>query len=86
MTRHANSKGITINNLRADLPPVTTDSWWLDRSPADFYAIVRQRQPILAARYGSAPISIAGPIDVGFNERARRVKQAERERIQRLAS
>lgn len=80
---YGRSVKITINEERGTLPAVPTSSWWLDQSPAEFYATVRARQPLLALKFGSAPVSTIGPREASLGERIRQRRQNEIERQER---
>ncbi len=51
------------------------ETWWLGLDRDTFYARVSQRREMLSARYGSTAVSLVGPLEPGFTERARRAKQ-----------
>lgn len=40
-------------------PEPTRESWWVGKPQDAFYREARQRHPELAAKYGSAPVSVA---------------------------
>lgn len=64
-------------------------TWWASATcqqhPPAFYAMAHERLGTLRAKYGSAIVATSGELGPDFGERARRVRQVERERLERLS-
>jgi hypothetical protein len=62
------------------------DSWWIGKDRDAFTATRLNRQPILKARYGSQEVYTAGPVEPGWNERARRHTENAEARLDRIVA